>query len=173
MTRKTIADYADDSVRWTGIPKYINFAAENRPRRYHLRIPPIITLSMASVGLTILLVDRHHYWLGYSLLMLGFVIGNFLPIFGPVKPWGDSVRVDEWDRQLRHNAYFFTFAAISGVAVAGTWLLCWLALSRAWTGTDIARALSSVAFYLMALLSGLPTLYASWATRPIDDEDDA
>lgn len=173
MTRKTIADYADDSVRWTGISKLVDATAQKQQRRYHLRILPIITLGLASVGMAILLADRHNYWLGHTLLMVGFILGNFLPIFGPVKPWGGVARVDEWDRQVRHNAYFVTFATISGVALLGTWLLCWLALSQAWTATDIIRAITSAAFYLMAMLSSLPTLHASWVTRPIDDEDDA
>lgn len=173
MTRKTIADYADDSVRWTGIPKLADTMAQGRQRRYHLRILPIITVALASGGMVLVLTNRHNYWLGYTLLMVGFISGNFLSIFGPVKPWGGSARVDEWDRQVRHNAYFVTFATISAVAILGIWLLCWFALSQAWTTDDNLRALTSAAMYLMAIWSSLPTLHASWATRPIDDENDA
>lgn len=172
MTRKTFADYADDSVRWTGIPQLLEAMGEGRQPRYHLRILPVITLGLASVGMVLLLADRQLYWLGYTLLMVGFSLGTILPLFGPIKPWSGA-RVDEWDRQVRHNAYFATFAAISAISIFGLVLLCWLTLSQAWSAPDSLRALTSSAVYLMTMWSSVPTLHASWATRPIDEEEDA
>jgi hypothetical protein len=102
--------------------------------------------------------------------MLGFAIAILLPIFGPLKPWGSTERVDEFDRALRSRAMLAGFAAVSMAAFAGIWLVIGLALIGDWPRFAILDQLRSLGFYLITLHSAVPTLHASWATRPVDDD---
>ncbi len=65
-----------------------------------------------------------------------------------------------------------TFASASAVAILGIWLLVALALIDAWTVRQLASELCLFTFCLIVLCSAVPTLHASWATRPIADDDD-
>lgn len=157
----------DAAAEHTGVPAI----ARGQARRRHLRWVPIIALAMASAGMLTGLIRIDLVNAGYALIMLGFAIAVMLPIFGPLKPWGSPERVDEFDRALRGRAMLAGFAAVSMAAFAGIWLVVGLALIGDWPRFTILDQLRSLGFYLITLHSAVPTLHASWATRPVAEDD--
>lgn len=170
MTRGLIATL-DDLSRRTGIPAF----AEGQPRRRLLRWTPVVALALALPGLGIefLSTGRQAFY-GHALLTCSFVIATFCPIFGPLKPWGTAEAVDERDRDVRRRAFLVAFASM---AFAGLALFCTITAATAlgnWSASDTSFRAMGCTFFLMTLYSALPTLYASWSTRPLDpDEDEA
>lgn len=168
MTNRFIATL-DDLSRRTGIPAL----AEGRPRRRQLRWTPVIALALATAGIAIEFVSaRPQLSLGYALLIIGFLTATFCPLYGPLKPWGTIEPVDEWDRDMRRRAFLVGFASM---AVAGLILFWGIAAAAAlanWQGSDIALRATGCAFFLMTLYGAVPTLYASWATRPLDPAEE-
>ena len=156
----------DAAAEHTGVPAI----ARGQTRRRHLRWVPIVALALASAGMLTGLARIELVHAGYALIMLGFAIAILLPIFGPLKPWGSPERVDEFDRALRGRAMLAGFAAVSMAAFAGIWLVIGLALVGDWSRLAILDQLRSLGFYLITLHSAVPTLHASWATRPVDDD---
>jgi hypothetical protein len=168
MTNRFIATL-DDMSRKTGIPALV----EGKSRRRLLRWTPAVALmlALAGLGLEFLLSPRQLY-LGHALLTCSFVIGVFCPIFGPVKPWGTPETVDEWDRDLRRRAFLVGFACMG---FAGLVLFCGIAAAAAlgnWLASDTSFRAMGCTFFLMTLYSAVPTLYASWATRPLDPAEE-
>lgn len=164
-----VLNWLDRSVRWTGIPA---LAEPGRiQRRHHLRWTPLIVLIAATAGMVVLWSGGIAAPLSYALILIGWSISGFFPLFGPLKPWGSTERTDEFDRVARGRAFFFTFAAISVVAVFGSWLLVALIALDQWPRERMIWSLAGFSFYLMTLFQVLPTLHASWATRPIEDEE--
>jgi hypothetical protein len=155
----------DSAAEHTGIPAL----TRGTPRRRHLRWVPIVAIAAASAGMLTGLFRIDLVNLGYALIMLGFAIAVMLPIFGPLKPWASAERVDEFDRALRTRAFLAGFAGVSMAAFAGIWLVVGLALVGDWPRLTILDQLRSLGFYLMTLHAAVPTLYASWATQPIED----
>lgn len=157
----------DAAAEHTGVPAI----ARGEARRRHLRWVPIVALVAASAGLVLGLARLELTSAGYALIMLGFGIAILLPIFGPLKPWGSPERVDEFDRALRARAMLAGFAMVSLTAFTGIWLVVGLALIGEWTRFAILDQLRSLGFYLITLHFAVPTLYASWATRPVGEDD--
>lgn len=168
MTRGLITTL-DALSRRTGIPAF----AEGKPRRRLLRWTPVVALALAIPGLGIdLLSTARLAFFGHALLTCGFVIAVFCPIFGPIKPWGTVESVDEWDRDLRRRAFLVAFASM---AFAGLALFCTITAAAAldnWPASATSFRAMGCAFFLMTLYSAVPTLYASWATRPLDPAED-
>ena len=156
----------DAAAERTGVPA----VARGTPRRRHLRWLPIIALAAAGAGFALTLFRSDLAEIGNALVMLGFAVGVMLPIFGPVKPWGSAERVDEFDRALRARAFFVGFASVSVAAMLGIWLVVGAAVLTGLNGVTMVAQLRALGFTLMTLYAAVPTLYASWATRPIDDE---
>lgn len=168
MTNRFIATL-DDLSRRTGIPAL----AEGHPRRRLLRWTPGFALLLALAGIGIaFLAPAHQFWLGQSLLSFGFPIGMCCQLWGPVKPWGTQETVDEWDRDLRRRAFLVGFASMALAGLALFWVIAAATAAYDWSGADIARRAMSCAFFLMTLYSAVPTLYASWATRPLDPAEE-
>lgn len=161
--------WLDAAANLTGIPQFEQRLQGDRHRR-HLRWLPIVALALATGGILLAGARPRSYWLGYSLLMLGFAIANFMPVFGPLKPWGGLANVDERDRSVRRDAYLFAFAVISGVAIIGQCALILAAVEANWPIETLLKLMGASALYLMTLFSTVPTLHASWATRPVDEE---
>ncbi|MEJ8631325.1 hypothetical protein P0F65_18950 [Sphingomonas sp. I4] len=119
-------------VRWTEVPAF----AQGKPRRRPLRGPGTLALVLAITGYTLVLASRQHALLGYMILIFGFSAGNFMRIFGPLKPFGGMERVDEWDEATRYRAIAFTYAVVSVTVPLGVILLpTWSNLA----GWDMAR----------------------------------
>jgi len=166
LQKKSLLAHMDAAVVWTGIPQLAMGEVHRRP----LRWLPILALTLATTGIVVILYSPSKYWIGYAALMLGFGIGNFLPIKGPLKPPMDAV--DERERTLRRDALLIGFGTISLVAFLGLWILMALTFFCDWPRDILLRAMMALGFYLITLYSSVPTLYASWAIpEPIDDED--
>lgn len=165
--RKRLVDYLDDAAESTGIPKLVT----GHPRRRHLRWLPAIPIALGGAGLLVPLVRADLHPLGIALMTVTLGLSALLPLMGPVKPWGGPEKADEFDRTVRARAYFVTFATMSFAALIGIWLLLGLALLGNWPRETMVIAFSQLSTYLLVLFASVPTLHASWATRPIDDED--
>lgn len=167
--RKTFAERADDSVRWTGVPTLVEGLHTGREaHRRRLRFWPIVALALAVVGTVLMLTGGRPQLLGPSLYVAGFFVATFLPIFGPVKPWG-ALKADEYDRQLRRSALLFAYVGCTVFAMTAFILISYWQLAG-WDRRQIGTALSLSIGWLMILQGALPTLWASWATQPLPEE---
>jgi hypothetical protein len=165
----SLPERLDDLARLTGMPALAERMASGRQRR-HLRWFPIAALLLVSIGMALMLADSQRSWLGYLVLVSGNVIAAWLPIFGPIKPWGEREGADERERQVRRDAYFTAFAAISIVTVIGLSLLMGLTLLERWRIETLLFDMAGFILFLISLWEIIPTLHASWATRPLEDE---
>jgi len=163
----SLPERLDDLARLTGIPQLGDLIATGTQRRRHLRWMPMIALVVATVGI---IAVGSNIQIGMPMLFVGEMIAFWFPLFGPIKPWGTLAGVDERDRQLRRDAYFTTFTVISAVAILGLFALPALAFVAAWDRARLIFFMPAFAAYLMCLLLTIPTLHASWATRPLEDE---
>jgi hypothetical protein len=166
MTR-TFLQRLDGLVRWTGIPA----VAAHGQRRRPLRVLPTVALVLATTGLVITLVTRDRLAIGYGLLVLGFAVANFMPIFGPLVPFGAAQRVDEREQALRRSALLVGLAAVGVTAWLGLWLLVALAVVQQLPGEQLVHDMTALAFYLQTLFGAVPTLWASWQLRPLTEDD--
>ncbi|MBW4329708.1 hypothetical protein KY084_02310 [Stakelama sp. CBK3Z-3] len=158
--------WLDRSVEWTGIPSL----AEGTPRRRHLRWLPLLALLLASIGLTwCAMHSGRDYWIGYSLIMAGFFIANLMPIWGPLRRLNE--RADEYERKQRRDSFMVGLATTTAAGFAGIWLTVGLLAMQIWSASAAQQELMALGFYMMALFSAVPTLYASWRTRPITEEE--
>ena len=157
----------DAAAERTGVPGLVT----RLPRRRHLRWLPVVALSFASAGIGLGLVRVDLLSWGYALVMIGFALSVILPLIGPVKPWGGPDKVDEFDRAMRSRAFLVTFASISVAAVLGMWLVVGLSLLSAWPREVLIGQICALSLYLFTLYSAVPTLYSSWATRPVGEDD--
>lgn len=164
--RKSLLVRINDAVLWTGVPRLAMGKVRRRPMRWW----PILALTLATIGLGVILFSPSKYWIGYSALMFGFGVANFLPLKGPLKRPSDVI--DERERTLRRDALLIGFGTISVVAFLCLWILAALTVLRDWPRDILLRAMVAFGFYFMTIYSSVPTLYASWAIpEPIDDED--
>lgn len=168
MSRKPrrFLDRLDAVAERAGIPQ----AATGHPRRRHLRWLPIVPLAMGFGGFLAALLQGQLQSIGLTVVMVAFGLSVMLPLLGPIKPWGSAEHVDEFDREMRSRAFFFTFATMSVVATVGIGLLIRITLTSKAPYAVPTVQLGVLGALLFVLYSALPTLHASWATRPIDDE---
>jgi len=167
VTNRSLFAWLDDMVRWTGIPAL----AEGKPRRRPLRGPATLALVLAVIGYAVVLWSQQRATLGYSVLIVGFSIGNFMKLLGPLKPFGSIERVDEWDQAARSRSIVFTYMMISVTVPLGLLLLVATANLAGWDMLRLSQAVMATAFLLMTIFSALPTAHASWAVRWERDED--
>lgn len=166
MTRKPLLNRLDDAVRWTGIPAY----AEGAPRRRPLRWPSTIALALAVGGFGVAISEPERPWIGYAALVMGFVLGVFMPIFGPLKPWGGTESVDERERAVRAKAYLIVSSAFAATAFIGLWLIVWRSFTSRASIDALRWSTIDLVFLLAATYTAGPTCFASWAERSIPDE---
>ncbi|MGI4732697.1 MAG: hypothetical protein ACRYFW_13265 [Janthinobacterium lividum] len=158
--------WLDRSVAWTGVPAM----ASATQRKRHLRWPPLLALGLASAGLIwCFWHPGPGYWIGYALIMLGFLIANLMPIWGPLRRFGE--RADEFERQQRRDSFLVGLTAVTVAAYVGVWITVGMMAMQVWPALVAQQELMALAFYMMALFSAVPTLHASWHTRPLGDED--
>ena len=166
MTRSFL-QRLDDAAGITGIPQLSARLAKQQQRRRHLRWWPIVALVIATIGLCLSCVI---YPLGIALLTIPQGWSSFIAMFGPVKPWGTLEGVDERDVEVRRSAYLFGLAVTSLFMLAGMGLLVVVAVVERWTAITLVQGFAALWLYDLLLLTILPTLHASWATQPIEDE---
>lgn len=156
----------DTAAERTGVPAM----ARGQQSRRRLRWLPLIPLALASGGLLAGLMRAELAGMGFVLITLSYTLAVTLPIFGPLKPWGTPERVDEFDRALRGRAMLAGYAAASVAALIGIWLILGLAMIADWPRERILWQLAALPFYLLTLHAVVPTLHASWAIRPVEDD---
>jgi len=170
MTRKTIPERLDDSVRWTGIPSAIEvFERQDDSQRRHLRWVPLIPLIAYYVGAGLTLFGERPQILGPLIAWGGFLGSALVPVFGPVKAWG-SLTLDEYDRDVRRRAFLFAYAACTMFALAafiGIAAMVGLESNEPWR---VIYALLLAPGAILTMQASLPTLYTSWRTRPVEKE---
>jgi hypothetical protein len=168
MTRSLI-NRLDDIANLTGIPQLSDKLARQQQRRRQLRWWPIVALVIATAGMGTLLLP-----LPFAVTVVAMtcaqVIAGFLPLFGPIKPWGTLEDADERDRQVRRSAFLFCFVMVSAGLFVALPALAALAELYLLPREQIVRILFGLWYYMLILFSTLPTLYASWSSRPIDEE---
>ena len=169
MERKTIPQRMDRLVMWTGIPALAD--GRNRRRR-PLRWLSAAATAAALGGFAIAMAAGfagRTGWIGYGVLLAGFMIGTCLQIFGPLKPFNSGERVDEFDRALRTRAYLFTFPVFALGTVLGLLLMMWM-LVMDWPRPSAIMGLAELLMALFALAFTVPTAYASWSVEWDKDE---
>ncbi|MBO9714191.1 hypothetical protein [Sphingomonas sp.] len=166
MKHDRLISALDAAAEHTGLPAM----ARGQVRRRHLRWLPIVALALSFGGWTISLANAGWGFAGQVLVYLGLAIAGFLPLFGPIKPWGTPERVDEFDRAARTRAFLVAFATMSAVALGGIWLLIAMAALGRWPLSTLIVELNALAVVLLTLYSAVPTLHASWATRPLAED---
>ena len=102
--------------------------------------------------------------------MLGFSIANFMPIWGPIKPWATQERVDEFDRELRARSYLAAFRALGLVAVIGLFLTVGMSALQGWSSDALRWTVMKLAFFLATIYSAGPTCYASWTQLSLGED---
>jgi len=167
----SLSERLDDLANMTGFPQFSARFAARTQHGLHLRWTSVIALALATIGFFAAVgAPNPGQALGFAVLTLAQTIGTTLSLLGPVKPFGTVAGVDERDRQLRRDSYLATFMATSGIAVFALIALTGFALLDRWDKSRLIVTMPALAFYLLCLLVIVPTLYASWATRPIEDE---
>lgn len=168
MTRSLI-NRLDDIANLTGILQLSEKLAKQQQRRRHLRWWPIFALVLATIG-TATFLTSSHFALGIGILGLAQIVAGFLPLFGPVKPWGALEGVDERDRKLRRDAFLFCLSFISIGMFFTLPVLAGVAELYQFTSHHLIRIIFSIWYVMVILFATLPTLYASWSTEPLDEE---
>lgn len=166
MPRKTLAQHADDSVRWTGIPALVTRPPSRRPRRWW----PVLAIVLACAGLVLTLADPARSWRGTPLIFAAIAIGAVVRARGPLAFAGPD-RPDERERALYYRAYGSTGFVIGVVGPLALIGLAAHANAANWTRDDLSHALMAASFFTMALWSALPTLHASWSMPSLPDDD--
>lgn len=169
MKRKTIPQRLDDSVRWTGIPTVMEaFDKGDGRQRRHLRWLPILAMLLSMLGTIVWFSWGRPQITGPILYGSGFFISIWLPLFGPVKPWG-SLTMDEYDREVRRSAFLFTYA-VSTIFSLFAFVAIGIALREGATDRQLGYALALAGGWLLIFQGTPPTLWASWKTRPPEAE---
>lgn len=156
----------DAAAEYTGMPAL----ARQDVRRRHLRWLPILALALATGGWIWGMARPQTAWIGYGAITLGFAIAAFLPLFGPIKPWGGARLADEFDRQVRQKAFLYGFATLSFAAIFGIWTVLGFAVLADWNRDVLLGQIANLNYLLFVIYLAVPTLQASWATRPVEED---
>lgn len=171
MTNQGFFARLDTMVEWTGIPAL----AKGTPKRRPLHWPATLALALAFGGYGFSVVHVMGFpaaSLGYGIEMLGFAIGCFVQIWGPLKPFGGMERADEWDRAVRARAYLVTFAVFAVTTMIALALMM-AALAFDYPREAVMQGGAQTLFLLFAILNAMPTAHASWSVRWQRDGDQA
>ncbi|MEG3092030.1 hypothetical protein [Sphingomonas sp. PB1R3] len=164
MTNDTFLQRLDAIVRWTGVPAL----TEQPPRRRPMRWPSAVALALALGGYGVSVAQNlsgSGTYLGYGIGMIGFAVGTFVRILGPIKPSGSFVeKIDEWDRAIQARAYLMAFKVF---AVTTMVALCLLMGGLAFDVPKDAVMQGGIQtmFLLFTIINAVPAAYASWAVR--------
>ncbi len=165
---KPLTERLDDLANSTGLPKLFAY----QPRRRRLRALPIIALLLGTIGIGIGLIGTSWYWISEALLMAGFLLSVWMPIFGPIKPWASRrERVDEYDETVRSQAYLAALPAILIAGAFGLFALPALAALQHRNPWETIALCGLGAFYLPLLWNAIPTLHASLRDAPEEEDD--
>ncbi|MBC3863660.1 hypothetical protein H8K32_16250 [Undibacterium jejuense] len=164
-----IIRFLDRLVMWTGIPQL----TEKRIRRRPLKFFPIFVLAISTLVIVSVFTYPGHFIGKFLAIDFCFGAGALLHIFGPIKQtFNPNDFLDERDREIKRNAYFFTYTLTTFAAI-----LCMISMivTESLVKLDqqqLIWRLLSVLIFIVSLLTTLPTLHASWAMpRAIEDDE--
>ena len=153
--RNRLIERMDQVAGWTGVPRLYDRGW--RPR--DLRWLPILPLLLGTGGIVLFIMQGRWAPVGPFLVVAGYLIAMLLAVIGPIGARGG----DDMPREIRRNAYLFSFGAISLLAIIGSFGLGSLLLIGYGSRGLFGEILLWSGFYLASLQWTLPTLHASWA----------
>ena len=119
---------------------------------------------MAALGLAAQ-IDGFRFW-PTIVGCIAVVISSFRTLYGPLAPRDRSEKPDLGERYWRLRAQQFGLIA--------SWLLSWVGIAYfvmvdepSWKPTS--DDWSAIMFTLLVILFSAPTLYASWAKKPVGE----
>jgi hypothetical protein len=170
--RKSLAHRLDALANVTGIPQL----TMRTPRRRPMRWLPVVTMVAATGALAVAMIAPDHDIYARGLLYVCFICAIFMSQFGPIKRGtrytSQDEKIDEWDMALRARAYPFSYWVMALLSSEGFILLSGFAGYQEWSMKQLERVMFDFAFYMLVLFLSLPTLYASWTTKPLRPTDD-
>lgn len=169
MTNERFFKRLDSLAGWTGVPAL----TEQPPRRRPMRWPSTIALALAFGGYGVSLaqgVSAPGAYPGYGMIMIGFAIGTFVRILGPIKPSGSFVeKIDEWDREIQARAYLMAFKVFAVTTMVALFLLMG-AVAFEFPKNAVMQGCIQTIFLLFTIINVVPAAYVSWAVRWEDAE---
>ena len=163
----TLIDRLDAAAAKTCIPGL----ASGPLRRRRFRWLPIIALLLGFGGYLAVLFAPGAAMPGLIAMAVATSAAAWLPMAGPLKIVGGGQTVDEFDRALATRSYLVALGSIVFFAFIGLLLIAGLTLTLGWTRDMLLIGVIATAMLMLVIWSALPTLYASWTIRPIDEDD--
>ena len=161
--------FLDRLVIWTGIPKL----TEQRIRRRPLKVIPLILVAINTIVIASVFAYPTTTMWKFFALDFCFMAGCLLQPFGPIKQaFNPNDFLDERDKEIKKNAYFFTYTSTTFAAI-----ICMIAMTATATLSTLKReqvlwSLLCILIYIVSLLTTLPTLHASWVMpKAIEDDE--
>lgn len=163
----TLIDRLDAAAAKTGIPGLA--MAPLRRRRF--RWLPIVALLLGFSGYGTMLAQPGLAVWALPVLVFADMISFWMPMIGPLKVYGGGEMADEYDRVAAMKSYLIGLGCVSFFAFIALFLLGGLTLLQGWSRETLLSAIIATAVMMHVIFSTVPTLHASWAIRPLDEED--
>lgn len=139
----------------------------------HYRWTSLIALSALLGGAVTLLMSLSGLWRGYilgnALYLVALALGAFLQIFGPLRRATVKSPLDERERAMRTRAFNISGMTVAGVAMVGAWSMPTLMMVDYRVVANPSFWLI-IALFLTGLFSIIPSLFISWATKPLPSD---
>jgi len=165
MSEKTFLMRLDDVVRWPGAKIWGKRAGSRRP----LRWTSTIALIIAMAGFILLFIWPARQWSVFFVLIIGNALGSYMPIFGPLKPWGSVELVDERERALRAKSYLVALSALAVTGVFGAYLIIAWSMMAGWSIWSLRTAIIGLTLLMITIYTAGPTCIASWLDQSVED----
>jgi hypothetical protein len=162
----TLIDRLDAAAGKTGIPGL----ATSPLRRRRFRWLPILALLLGFGGYGTVLTEPGLAVWALTAVVAADMISFWMPMIGPLKVYGNEM-ADEYDRVAAMKSYLIGLGCVSFFAFVALMLLGGLTLLQGWSRETLLSAIIATAVMMHVILSTVPTLHASWAIRPLDEED--
>lgn len=177
--RRSILSMLDDSVRWTGMHARVAAQMSGDPDRKHrpLRWIPMGPIAFSCALLVISLawpplLDGMHPG-----SLIGVIVAFWGAVFAMIPginlngPLGkSSLEDDEREAALRKDSFLFCLLMLAVINCFGQPLLMILSHWQDWKFAQTASVVTTAFMLNVALWGCLPTLYASWHLRQLQDE---
>lgn len=177
-SHRSILSRLDDSLRWTGIPDRVADDLSDHPSvdRAHrpLRWVPLLVIAFSCIPLVLCLILPANVSPGAGVgIMTGMAISiatGALLIYtnGPLgKPSRDD---DEREAALRKDSFLFCLGLLAALNCLGQPVLLLVSHWQHWPAVQSVIVVFCTLIVNATLLGTLPTLYASWNSRPLPKE---
>ena len=178
MTRshRSILARLDDAVRWTGIPARVADPLVDR-KHQPLRWVPLLLIAISCLQLVVCFIwpqEMERLSLGALVALMPAIVlafGTGVLIVYMSGPLGKPSREDdEREAALRKDSFLFCLGLLAGLNGLGQPILLIMSQWQNWqTGHSVIVVISALILN-GTLLWTLPTLYASWSFRRLQQE---